>query len=252
MINLKGIQSFCQECGACSASVECQDLQPDEDLIQLIAEQVLTTLGKQPSVDTGEAVSENGMPKIPLGVSNRHMHIRKDTFHQLFGPDVELSSYRDLYQPGEFAAEQVVTIVGPKMRSIQNVRILGPYRDYDQIELSLTDAIGLGIHPPIRNSGDLHDAAPLTIAGPKGSVFLQKCAIVANRHVHMAPRHAQKFGVQDGDYCKIHIGGDKPTTFEKVLVRVRAGWKLQMHLDTDDANAADVRCNVMADFIEKM
>jgi putative phosphotransacetylase len=145
-----------------------------------------------------------------------------------------------------------LTIVGPKLRSIPGVRILGPLRNYDQVEVSLTDAIFLGIDPPVTNSGNLNDAAPLTLVGPNGSVYLEKCAIVANRHLHMTTKDAERLGVKEGDYCKVRISGEKPTSFENVLVRTNDSWKLQIHLDTDDANAANVREETLVEFMGKM
>jgi putative phosphotransacetylase len=138
------------------------------------------------------------------------------------------------------------------MRAIQNVRILGPYRNYDQVEISLTDAIGLGVKPPVCNSGDLENAAPLTIVGPRASVYLQACAIIASRHIHMPPDKASLYGVRDGDLCKIQIPGVKSVIYENVLVRVNESYRLQMHLDTDDANAANVRCDMSVKFYGKM
>jgi putative phosphotransacetylase len=250
MVNLKGLASYCQDCGACAARRgSCGRADADDALIDRIVGEVLKSMEAGPD---GAAVSAaGGVPGIPLGVSNRHMHIKKETFAAIFGPDASLDVYRELYQPGEFASNQVVTVVGPKMRAIQNVRILGPFRNYDQVELSLTDAIGIGISPPVRNSGDLQDAAPLTVAGPAGSVFIPRCAIIANRHAHMPSNDARTFGVKDGDFVRVRIGGEKGTVFEKVLVRVNDSWKLQLHLDTDDANAANVRCRTAAEFAGK-
>jgi putative phosphotransacetylase len=179
------------------------------------------------------------------------MHVREDTFHRLFGPEEKLGVFRPLYQPGEFASDKTVTIVGPKMRAIQNVRVLGPFRNYDQVELALTDAIGIGISPPVRNSGDLKGASPLTVVGPAGSVFLPECAIVANRHAHMPPSEASALGILSGDFIRVRIGGEKGTVFENVLVRVNDASRLQLHLDTDDANAANVRCQTAAEFAGK-
>jgi len=248
MVNLKGLASYCQECGACAAKREsCGGMDGDNALIDRIVDEVLKSMGEGPG-----ALPDSGAPGIPLGVSNRHMHIRRETFGSIFGPDARLDVYRELYQPGEFASNQVVTIVGPKMRAIQNVRILGPFRKYDQVELSLTDAIGIGISPPVRNSGDLADASPLTVVGPAGSVFIPRCAIVANRHTHMPSADAGTFGVREGDFIRVRIGGEKGTLFENVLVRVNDAWKLQLHLDTDDANAANVRCRTSAEFAGKM
>ena len=188
---------------------------------------------------------------IPLGISNRHIHLTSKTFHQLFGDKAEFESMRPLYQPGEFASVHTLTIVGPKLRSIPGVRVLGPLRNYDQVEVSLTDAIFLGIDPPVTNSGNLKEAAPLTLVGPNGSVYLEKCAIVANRHLHMTTADATRLEVKDGDYCKVRIGGEKPTVFDNVLVRTNDSWKIQIHLDTDDANAANVREETYVEFLGK-
>lgn len=240
-MNLKGLASYCQECGACAARNAAGT--EDNRLVDFIVDEVLKSLGNE-----NRPASRPAAPVIPLGVSNRHMHISEGTLRRIFGPGAALDVYRDLYQPGEFASNQTVTIVGPKMRAIQNVRILGPLRQYDQVELSLTDAIGIGISPPVRNSGDLKGAAPLTVVGPEGSVFLPECAIIANRHAHMPSADAGAFGIVDGDFIKVRIGGEKGTVFEKVLVRVNDAWRLQLHLDTDDANAANVRCHTSAEF----
>jgi putative phosphotransacetylase len=251
MVNLKGLASYCQDCGACAAKRgSCGRTDPDEVLIDRIVDEVLKSM--EEGAAGASDIPASGIPRIPLGVSNRHMHIRKDTFAAIFGPDAKLDVYRELFQPGEFASNQVVTIVGPKMRAVQNVRILGPFRDYDQVELSLTDAIGIGISPPVRNSGDLKDASPLTIAGPAGSVFVPRCAIVANRHAHMPSADARVFGVREGDFIKVRLGGEKGTVFENVLVRINDAWNLQLHLDTDEANAANVRCRMAAEFAGKM
>ena len=190
-------------------------------------------------------------PFIPLGVSNRHIHLTKETFEKLFGEGNEFEEMRPLYQPGEFASKHVLAVVGPKLRSIPAVRILGPLRKYDQVEVSLTDAIYLGINPPVVNSGDLERAVGLTLVGPNGSVYIEKCAIIANRHIHMTNKDALRFGVKEGEYCKVRIGGEKGTTFENVLIRINDSWKLQIHLDTDDANAANVRDETYVEFLGK-
>ncbi len=220
-----------------------------DDLVKIIIEEVVKTLETE-SLET--KFSDDKYPKIPLGVSNRHIHITKQTFAKLFGEDTKFEDDRPLYQPGEYVSKHSLTIIGPRMRAIQNVRILGPLRDYDQVEISLTDSIYLGADAPYRNSGDLKDAAPMTFVGPKGSVYLEKCAIVASRHIHMTSKDAKMFGVEEGDYCRVRFPGVKSTVFENVLVRVNDSWKLQMHLDTDDANAANVRGEVTVEFVGKM
>ncbi|MDH7605057.1 MAG: phosphate propanoyltransferase [Melioribacter sp.] len=192
------------------------------------------------------------LPKIPVGVSNRHVHLTEKTFHKLFGEETKFESLRPLYQPGEFASKHTLTIVGSKLRCIENVRILGPLRKYDQVEVSLTDSIYLGIEPPIVNSGSLENAAPLTLVGPKSSIYIERCAIIANRHIHMNSKEAMILGVKDGDLCKVRIQGIKSTIFENVLIRINDNWRLQIHLDTDDANAAFIKGEAYAEFLGKM
>jgi putative phosphotransacetylase len=192
------------------------------------------------------------LPKIPLGISNRHIHLTSETFHTLFGEETEFESMHPLYQPGEFASKHLVTIIGPKLRCIPKVRILGPLRKYDQVEVSLTDAIVLGINPPVESSGTLDNAAALTLVGPNCSIHLKKCAIIANRHIHMTNKDAERFQIKNGELCKVRISGEKSTVFENVLVRINDNWKLQIHLDTDDANAANVREDTFVEFIGKM
>ncbi len=221
-----------------------------EALVDLVVREVSLALGaraasKRPPPPAGSRL-------IPLGVSNRHIHLTPGTFRTLFGAEAAFEKMRPLYQPGEFASKHTLTIVGPKLRSIPAVRILGPLRKYDQVEVSLTDAIFLGIDPPVVNSGSLDAAAPLTLAGPAGSVYIGKCAIVASRHIHMTNDDAKGLGVRDGDLCRVRIAGEKSTIFENVLIRTNDNWLLQIHLDTDDANAANVREDTLVEFLGKM
>lgn len=222
----------------------------DQKLIELIVKEVQSFLMLY--LQSIKSNSNGTIFTIPLGISNRHVHLTPNTFHLLFGKQTECESMRPLYQPGEFGSKQLLTIVGPKLRSIPNVRILGPLRKYDQVEVSLTDAIFLGIDPPVANSGSLAKAAPLTLVGPEGSIYIDQCAIIANRHIHMTNKDAEILRVKDGDFCKVKIAGEKSTVFEKVLIRTNDNWKLQIHLDTDDANAANVREETLVEFIGKM
>ncbi|MHB8854614.1 MAG: phosphate propanoyltransferase [Ignavibacteriaceae bacterium] len=224
----------------------------DQKLIELIVNEVQNFLKADLRSINSHPGLNSPFVNIPLGISNRHIHLTPKTFHMLFGEETECESMRPLYQLGEFASKQLLTIVGPKLRSIPNVRILGPLRKYDQVEVSLTDAIFLGIDPPVANSGSLGEAAPLTLVGPNGSIYLEKCAIVANRHIHMSNIDAELLGVKNGDYCKVKITGEKSTVFENVLIRTNDNWKLQIHLDTDDANAANVREETSVEFMGKI
>ena len=222
----------------------------EQKIVDLIIEEI-NNLFNSANLD-GAYPAGLDYPYIPLGVSNRHIHLTKETFEKLFGVGTPFEEMRPLYQPGEFASKHTLAVVGPKLRSIPAIRILGPLRKYDQVEVSLTDAIYLGIDPPVVNSGDLDRAVALTLVGPRGSVYLERCAIIANRHIHMTNADAVKFGVKEGDFCKVRIGGEKGTIFENVLIRINDSWKLQIHLDTDDANAAYVKNETYVEFVGKM
>lgn len=234
------------EC-ACSKTFESPS---DEALVDLIIREV--TLALQSKPDGKKNTVDAGSGKIPLGVSNRHIHLTMATFHKLYGQQTPFDQMRPLYQPGEFASKHTLTIVGPKLRSIPSVRILGPLRKYNQVEVSLTDAIFLGIDPPVVNSGSLDAAAPLTLVGPNSSVYIEKCAIIASRHIHMTNNDARQLGVKDGDYCRVRIAGEKSSIFENVLIRTNDNWLLQIHLDTDDANAAHIREDTFVTFLGTM
>lgn len=187
---------------------------------------------------------------IPIGVSGRHCHLNKEAMVTLFGADVVLTKKMDLLQPDQFAANETVTIAGPK-GSFINVRILGPLRKYPQIEVSQTDAIKLGLKPPIRESGKLAGSSSITIIGPKGSIYLEEGLIIAQAHIHMSHIHAEHFGLQDGDYvCVKMINEMRPISFEEVKVRVSQKYVLEMHIDTDEANAANVKSGSMGELIK--
>lgn len=177
---------------------------------------------------------------LPVGVSVRHVHVSAEDLEVLYGPGYRLTPLRDLYQEGEFAAKEVVALVGPRMRALENVRILGPMRSRTQVEVSRTDAVYLGINPPVRASGDLIGSSPITLVGPKGTLILPEGAIIANRHIHMGLDDAQHFGVTDNQLVQVEVLGDKGLVFNNVQVRVKESFRLEMHLDTDDANASGI------------
>ena len=189
--------------------------------------------------------------QVPVGVSVRHIHISAADLEVLYGPGHQLTPMRDLYQEGEFAAKEVVALVGPKMRILENVRILGPVRNRTQVEISRTDAIYLGLNPPVRPSGDLKGSSPITLVGPKGTLVLPEGCIVANRHVHMSPSDAQRFGLQDNDLIQVEVLGEKSLIFNNVQVRVKDNFRLEMHLDTDDANASGITTGAAARILGK-
>ena len=175
---------------------------------------------------------------VPVGISNRHIHLSKEDVASLFGEGYALTPIKDLSQPGQFACKEQLTIVGPSMRSIEGVRVLGPVRKQSQVEISVTDSFVLKVKPPVRESGSLEGSAPITIIGPKGLVTLKQGCIIANRHIHMSPADGARFGVKDGDYITVDaFSGTKRTRWFDVQVRVSDQFRLEMHVDTDDANA---------------
>jgi propanediol utilization protein len=177
------------------------------------------------------------LAKVPVGISNRHIHLSQQDLEALFGPGYELTVRNDLSQTGQYAAEETVTVEGPKS-SMANVRILGPTRKETQIEISRTDSFGLGLKPPVRDSGFLDGSPGVTLIGPKGKVTLDKGVMIAQRHIHMTEAEAESFGVKDKELVSVRVGGERGVTFENVLVRVRNDFVLEMHIDTDEANAS--------------
>ncbi len=177
-------------------------------------------------------------PLLTVQTSSRHMHICREDMDVLFGPGTELTFDRPLFQEGNFAAREMVTIVGPRNRLISNLRILGPMRKESQVELAFTDAIMLGINDiPVRLSGDIAGTSGAIIIGPRGVVELKEGVIRAAIHVHMNPAEADYFGVAKGDRMKLRIGGPSGLTFNNVHVRIDPASRLNVHMDTDEANA---------------
>ena len=175
--------------------------------------------------------------EVPVGISNRHIHLTKEDMETLFGVGYQLTPIKDLSQPGQYACKEVLTIVGPSMRPIENVRVLGPLRKASQVEISMTDSYVLKVKPPVRESGNLKGSAPIRIVGPKGVVELSEGCIIANRHIHMSPVDAARFGVKDFDRVVVDAEGARRTRWYDVQVRVHEDFRLEMHVDTDDANA---------------
>ncbi len=182
---------------------------------------------------------KNGsVPQLVVQSSSRHMHVCREDMDILFGPGSELTVDRPLFQEGNYAARETVTIVGPRSRIISNLRILGPMRKESQVELAFTDAITLGFKDiPVRLSGDIEGTPGAVIVGPKGVVELKKGVIRAAIHVHMNPQEAAYFGVTKGDMMKLRVGGPAGVTFNNVHVRIDPTSKLNVHMDTDEANA---------------
>lgn len=186
---------------------------------------------------------------IPVGVSPRHVHLSKEDFHRLFGPDATLERTKDLTQKGQYATDQFVTLATSVDR-IENVRVLGPFRDASQVELARSDAVRLGLDPPVRDSGD-HEGSPgLTLIGPAGRVELSQGVILAWRHVHMTAKDARDYDVVDKEIVFMALCAPTPQNlrsaartiiFGDVLIRVDESFRLDFHLDTDEANAAGTR-----------
>lgn len=176
---------------------------------------------------------------VPIGVSARHIHLTQEHVEALFGPGYHLTKKKEL-MGGQFASNETVTIVGLKLRAIENVRILGPVRKASQVEISATDAIKLGIKAPIRESGNIAGSAPIAIVGPKGALYLTEGCIIAMRHIHMSPKDAQAAGVSDGQIVSVKADNERGTIFNHVKIRVDESFTLEMHIDTDEANASKI------------
>ena len=204
----------------------------DNNNVALITKMVLEAVEKQKaSGDTGYLV--------PIGVSARHIHLTQEHVEALFGPGYQLTKKKEL-MGGQFASNELVTIVGLKLRAIENVRILGPVRSKSQVEVSATDSIRLGVKAPIRESGNTAGSAAIAVVGPKGAIYLDEGCIVAKRHIHMSPRDAQAAGVKDGDYVSVKADNERGTVFDHVKIRVDDSFTLEMHIDTDEANASKI------------
>jgi acetate kinase len=179
--------------------------------------------------------------RITIAVSARHAHLSQPTIDHVFGPGYQLRPRTWLSQTGQFAAQETVTLVGPADR-IQNVRVMGPPRARDQIELSRTDELTLGIEAPVRISGDLDGTPGIGIEGPVGRVSLSRGVISARRHIHMSPQEAERLGVQDGQTVQVKVDSkDRDLVFGDVTVRIAPDFRSELHLDTDEANAAGIK-----------
>lgn len=185
---------------------------------------------------------------IPIGVSNRHIHLSRADIDQLFGTGYELTKLRDLKQPGQYACNEVLIVKGIK-GEIHRVRILGPERNQTQVELSQGDCIRLKVQGQVRESGNLKGSAPIELIGPKGAVKLEEGAIIALRHIHMSLEDAERLGVSDKELVSVKVTSGRGGQFDNVLIRSGKGYELEMHLDTDEANAMMLKCNDSVEII---
>lgn len=186
-------------------------------------------------------LSPSRLPTVTCNVSNRHIHLRQDHLEQLFGPGAALEPRNELMQPGQFASKQTVSVIAGRGRVIENVRILGPCRKYSQVEIARTDAFFLGIQTSVRNSGLHEGTAGCTLVGPVGTLILEQGVIIADRHIHTPSPVAERLRLSNNDFVAVRVfHTEKPTLLERVRIRVADDFALEMHLDTDDANACGV------------
>ncbi len=204
---------------------------PDRSAVEkLVRESVYQHLGKQ-------LPKQVAAPNpLLVNVSARHCHLTQEAVEALFGKGHQLTPKKWLYQEGQYAAEESVTLIGPRSRVISNLRILGPCRDIDQIELAYTDARALGFDIPVRQSGDIDGTPGCMLMGPNGYFKMDQGVIRAAIHVHMSPEDAEYYGVQDKDFMKLRVHGECGVTFDRLFVRVNPDFKLEVHLDTDEGN----------------
>ena len=188
--------------------------------------------------------------KVVVGVSQRHIHLSREHLDILFGKGYELTIKKYL-MGREYASEECVTLVGPSLKSIEKVRVLGPVRAKTQVEISKTDTFVLKVSPPVRPSGKVEGSEKIVIVGPKGVVYLNEGVIIANRHIHLEPNFASENGIKDNDYVDVLVEGIKPTKFYDVQVRVRDDFRNEMHIDTDDANSSGLKNGAFVTIIKK-
>ena len=223
-VELAAARAFVDEGGNCQREDIIQALNRFSSLFYILACQTMA-----------QAQSCQEM-RVPIGISNRHLHLAQQDLEALFGPGASLTVMKDLSQPGQFAANETVDLIGPK-GSIERVRILGPVRKQTQVEVSGTDCRKLGIKAVVRDSGQLAGAETIRIRGPKGEIEVKEAAIVASRHLHLSDVQAAKWHLVDGQKVAIQVEGERPVTFEDVTVRVNPNYEMDFHIDLDEANA---------------
>ncbi len=207
----------------------------------MINQQLMGKILSRLAVPNSAAIMESPIA-IPVGVSNRHVHLSQEDVTVLFGEGYQLTLFKDLKQPGQFAAKECVMVVGPK-GSISKVRVLGPTRPKTQLEVSKADCFALGIKAPVRESGDLNESGNALLIGPAGYVNLSEQVICAQRHIHMNLMDARALNVVNGQRVCVRTEGERSLVFDEVVIRVDARFSLEFHIDTDEANAAGLRNN---------
>ena len=211
----------------------------DRSLVERLVRRALTSRLSPQVPPQRPADGDGAAPKLVVNISARHCHVTQEDLERLFGKGHKLTPFKWLYQDGFFAAEEAVTIIGPRQRMIPNLRILGPCRDHSQVELAFTDAISLGMDPPVRKSGDHRDSPGCYLMGPAGLIELSKGVIRHERHVHMGPSDCAYYGVKDGDRLHLRIKSTCSAVLEDCLVRFAPASKLEVHIDTDEGNAVN-------------
>lgn len=211
-----------------------------ERMVQSALREQLSAVSQNGSRKAESGERKAAPPELVVNVSARHCHVTQEDLERLFGKGHKLTPYKALYQDGFFAAEETVTMIGPRHRLITGLRILGPCRDHSQVELAFTDAVMLGLDIPVRKSGDHRDSPGAYLLGPAGMIRLERGVIRHERHVHMGPADAAHYGVKDGDRLNLRIESDCPAVLESLLVRLSPSSKLEVHLDTDEGNACHV------------
>ncbi|ANE47609.1 propanediol utilization protein [Paenibacillus swuensis] len=189
------------------------------------------------------------MKQVPVGVSARHIHLSKEHIAVLFGEGYELNEMKALSQPGQYAAAETVAVIGTKGK-FDKVRILGPARGATQLEVSRTDAFALGVNPPVRESGNIQGTPGIKLIGPAGEVEMAEGVIIAARHIHFHTSDAAKWGINDKQLLRVRVGGERGLTFDHVVARVSDSYALDMHIDTDEANASGAKTGDLAEIID--
>ncbi len=210
------------------------------DQVETLVRSILTRSLGGVAIGNGVAATEAFRPKVVANISARHCHLTQADVNILFGQGYQLTEMKRLFQATDFAANETVAVIGPRQRMIPGVRILGPCRAFSQVELSFTDSISLGIDIPVKLSGDVEGTPGCLLIGPKGSLVIPKGVIRAERHVHMGPKDAEYYGVKHLDRMNMRVISPCPATLEGLLVRVHNDWKLEIHIDTDEANSCDL------------